>query len=850
MPQLRLGANVRTHDAFMTQAGTLTVDGTLDAAGAEGFVDVNGGTIAGATANLLETGAAPGTITGYYALGSQGTVITGTLGGAVLRWGSGAIVQIGDGSGTNEAATGGAFFSVAGPNTFAEIGDTHSNSALTSLATIASNGGLDVSFGATVALSGSLTVAQGGQLYLDGLDGGAGGGSSLTINGDLVDESPLFGNGVEVGSPPANLATTLTVTGSLDNDNGLFVVVGGTTVSAVAEALIGGAAPTTLVGGYSVGAAEENHAGQFDFLPNAGASVLQWGSGGITAIGDGASESALLLIAGANAFLEVGDTNSNSALDHLATIASNGGLEVGSGVTIDTTAALTIQSGGALGIDDAIFGGANQFTVGGDLINQSGLNEFRSFGILVGNTSITSNDTLTVDGVLQNAADGLLTLTGASSTALAIADVDNGATNAGDIAINADGLLDLTGGAYTQSGGTTTVGGTLTAGSATLSAGELSLLGGTVVAALNIGNGVAASGFGLLDGAVSNAGSVQAQGGTLIVEDGVSGAGAFSVGANAVMDFGGSVASGQIVTFNGAAATIVLGDATGFAGTIAAFSAGSGDIIDLHSLDFVAGATASISNGILSVISGGTTDMLAVSGLANGTKFATSQETGGTGTAVEVRCFAAGTLIQTSLGCIPVEALSEGAFVLTASGEPHRVVWVGHRHVACHRHRRPDTLWPARVRAGAFGPSLPRRDLWLSQDHAVFVDGVLIPIRHLLNGDSIRIEPCDEITYFHVELEHHDVLLAEGLPVESYLDTGDRANFDNSGVVRLFPDFSPPEGAPLVVWEAEGCAPLVVTGPRLRAARRRVNALLPGRAVVRTGEGAGLRHEPQPGALP
>ena len=76
------------------------------------------------------------------------------------------------------------------------------------------------------------------------------------------------------------------------------------------------------------------------------------------------------------------------------------------------------------------------------------------------------------------------------------------------------------------------------------------------------------------------------------------------------------------------------------------------------------------------------------------------------------------------------------------------------------------------------------------------------------------------VTYYHLELERHDVLLAEGLPVESYLDTGNRDAFADPGVViTLHPDFA------LRQWEAEGCAPLVMAGPKLAAARRRVNAM-------------------------
>ena len=68
-----------------------------------------------------------------------------------------------------------------------------------------------------------------------------------------------------------------------------------------------------------------------------------------------------------------------------------------------------------------------------------------------------------------------------------------------------------------------------------------------------------------------------------------------------------------------------------------------------------------------------------------------------------------------------------------------------------------------RLRAGR-----PRRDLLLSPDHAVFVDGVLIPVRYLLNGATDRAGAGGSgSTYWHVELESHDVLLAEGLPARA-----------------------------------------------------------------------------------
>ena len=80
-----------------------------------------------------------------------------------------------------------------------------------------------------------------------------------------------------------------------------------------------------------------------------------------------------------------------------------------------------------------------------------------------------------------------------------------------------------------------------------------------------------------------------------------------------------------------------------------------------------------------------------------------------------------------------------------------------------------------------FGTGVPRRDLLLSPDHAVWCEGVLIPIRYLLNGRTIVQERVGEVIYFHLELAQHDVILAEGLACESYLDTGNRSAFVNGG---------------------------------------------------------------------
>ncbi len=191
----------------------------------------------------------------------------------------------------------------------------------------------------------------------------------------------------------------------------------------------------------------------------------------------------------------------------------------------------------------------------------------------------------------------------------------------------------------------------------------------------------------------------------------------------------------------------------------------------------------------------------------------------------DLSCFAAGTCIATPEGEVAVETLRAGDLVLAhaADGDtgfvPQPVVWAGFRAVRCNAHAQPRKVWPVRVRQGTFGANMPAQDLLLSPDHAVFVDGVLIPVKLLCNGNTIAQMPVERLTYYHIELAAHAVLLANGLPVESYLDTGGRANFSNGGTpVRLFPDFA------ARVWEAAGCAPLILTGPKLDSVRATLGA--------------------------
>lgn len=178
-------------------------------------------------------------------------------------------------------------------------------------------------------------------------------------------------------------------------------------------------------------------------------------------------------------------------------------------------------------------------------------------------------------------------------------------------------------------------------------------------------------------------------------------------------------------------------------------------------------------------------------------------------------CFLPGTRILTEDGPIPVERLVEGMWVpMLNAGRSVPVWWMAHRIVDCARHPRPEKVWPVRIARHAFGLGLPQRDLWLSPDHCVYREGMLVPIRALINGATVAQVPVDEVIYWHVELTAHSIVLAEGLPVETYLDASNRAAFANgTKTAMLHADFD--RG----YCEDEECAPMVATGPvRDRAA--------------------------------
>ncbi|NKX44916.1 Hint domain-containing protein [Roseicyclus persicicus] len=147
-----------------------------------------------------------------------------------------------------------------------------------------------------------------------------------------------------------------------------------------------------------------------------------------------------------------------------------------------------------------------------------------------------------------------------------------------------------------------------------------------------------------------------------------------------------------------------------------------------------------------------------------------------------VNCFAAGTRIRTPGGDRAVETLAAGDLVMTADGRSVPVKWLW-RQTLSTRFGTAERLQPVRVRAGALGEGLPQRDLVVTADHALSIDGLLVDAGALVNGHSIDRVPLSDLgelfAVYHVETADHDLILAEGVPAETFIDYAGRQVFDN-----------------------------------------------------------------------
>jgi len=285
---------------------------------------------------------------------------------------------------------------------------------------------------------------------------------------------------------------------------------------------------------------------------------------------------------------------------------------------------------------------------------------------------------------------------------------------------------------------------------------------------------------------------------------------------------------GNIIEFTNPVLTNLLMDSDG--AVISGFS--STDKIDFTKLtynstnEYLTSSIDSNGNTVVSLMSSGFQDSVAgspagvverftfYSTIYGGTLSVISDGATGTEIVTSVTCYCRGTMILTGNGEVPVEKLSIGDTVITASGAARPIKWIGNRSYGGRFIIGQKDILPICVKMGAISDGVPHRDLWVSPHHALFIDGVLIEAKDLVNGVSIiQADHTEHVEYYHVELDSHDVIMAEGVAAETYVDDDNRGLFFNAHeYAALYPETT--------ASDARYCAPRIEQGYALEEARR------------------------------
>ncbi|GCD74274.1 outer membrane protein [Acetobacter pasteurianus NBRC 3299] len=174
-----------------------------------------------------------------------------------------------------------------------------------------------------------------------------------------------------------------------------------------------------------------------------------------------------------------------------------------------------------------------------------------------------------------------------------------------------------------------------------------------------------------------------------------------------------------------------------------------------------------------------------------------------------INCFLAGSLIETPEGPRKIEDMQVGdAVCIYADGkkEVSHVIWAGHSAVQVNTALMQDEAgYPIRIVANALADNVPSTDLLITPEHCLFFNGRFVPARMLVNGSSIFYDTSiTSYAYYHIETPKHSVIIANGVLTESYLDTGNRASFQQAGTVVTL------GRGPAKSWAHDAAAPLCV----------------------------------------
>ncbi|MCX7380599.1 MAG: Hint domain-containing protein [Alphaproteobacteria bacterium] len=810
-------------DAQLTlePGGQLAIGGALPFAlgggqlglGLEGYAQNTAGTIASAGNISIGTNASAGfNVSNDIVSQTQTSTVYGTLSASVTA----TYTQIGGAFQTGANSSASSLYIAGAHTVYTDAGGDASTPLSGGM--LVGGGNLSVNALGTIGFvsggAGSVSVQSGATLNDASFAMiGASFGSSGTVS---LDNNAHWNIGQGGGTPVGSIVVGNTITGSAtlwsSNLPWLTVGAGGTGTLSVNSSVV------QLGTGELFNTAKMIIGGGSTANTAAAGAVFVQGRGALLDTGGGP----LIVGQRSNGTLSVGN-GGTVLVGAAAGITDIGyGLSIGnrSGTVGATSGVVNIQSGGSL-IDDGdlVIGRDSQ----GTLNISSGAFAQVTGGIYLGGLLALNNGTIaTTPFLLKGASSGVLSINGGGAlTATA-------------------GTLDIwQGSTINLSASQLTIGNTMPVFGEFVVASGAMVQGAGMIIVNSIDSTLRNDGTVLAGGLTSN-GTLSQGGATLEINAVLAGSGMFKLSPSSVLqldnglpisarfDFG----TGNLGITPTAPEFIRVTSPITFHGTVSDFYGlgPSNNRIDFLNAGFPGGNPISYTANT-DPTTGGTVNLTTNSGAVqffvtgfHPGGFAASTDGAGTGIVVfsndAAPCFAQGTRILTIAGERRVEALRVGDLVPVANGgRLRRIVWTGSTRIDLDRHADPAKVAPVRIAADAFGPGLPHRDLVVSPDHAVWTGASLVPAYLLANGMTVRREPTEGgITYWHVELDTHDLLLAEGLPAESYLDTGNRGLFASGpGERPLHPDLL--AGLSARGWDERACLPLTLGGAALTAAR-------------------------------
>ncbi|WP_158922592.1 Hint domain-containing protein [Acidisphaera sp. S103] len=802
----------------------------------------------------------------------------------------------------------GARWTFSGSNTLAAGVTLTDSGTLTSSGTLINAGLITGAAKGVLLTAGARVTNQSGGTITGSSTGISAGGVATLVNSGLISGNPAIAGDSGIYLAAGGLVTNqsggaISAYYGIWSKNAATTVVNGGTIAgnpAINHGSFAGAGIELTSGGHITNQSGGTISGYYGIKAKGGATATVVNIGAITGYGSNPSSAGVYIsvtgsgtvtnqsggrISGYDGIIEV--TGTGTVVN--AGIIISTGTTAGNGIDLNAGGLIINQSGGTIsgpnGIDGAktttvvnagriaAAGAGIALLAGGLVTNQSGgvISGYAAIEGLSGAVTVVNAGSITGSygvspGTAEPTAAGIVLIKGGSITnqsggvisgKYGINDVGSVLTvvNAGTIIGTSDAVNFFAGVANrlvidpgAVFSGTVTGGNTIGAAHVSTlelaSAGSAGTLSGLGTQFVDFGQVTLDAGARWTLQATNTiaAGVTLTDAGTLTNAGNIAGSGKIVIGLGATVIDTGTVASTDTIAFAGTSGVLDLTPA-GFSAVIGNFQ--TGDVISL----------TGVSNVVsYSVVNGNTLDLVRSDSShidltlnRSITNFTTMVS--GSNTLIRTNtpaCFAAGTALATPDGSVVVEALRIGDMVLTASGQVRPVRWIGRRHLDLTRHPNPGTVQPIRIMASALGDGLPNRDLLVSPDHAMLLDGMLIPARLLRNDVTIRREEtCKSVTYYHVELETHDVLLAEGAEAESYLDTGNRDTFENTGQpMALHPDLSGGQSRR----EARSCAPFAADAERAEPVWRRLarrapllDLTLP--APIETTADSGLRVE-------